>query len=279
MIASTIPSRDNLAKHTRFRDLTRPLGIGNNYELDVVNKEGYTSFVREVGAGRADVGFHRITLTEYRFRLADMISVQEMSQLVWLMARPKPRHDELLTTVRVFQWETWVAVLVSIACATLVFLVTYRKEKDGAFKAVVISYTGVMNEPVKYSWVSNVHGSTFVMLAFWIPLAFMINMFYKSQLLSNIVALEYDSTIDTSEQVLAAKLPLYIGRDTIYHETFTKNPTEILLKIFDENVLKYGGIVASDEDAVKTRKPLLDKGEAVALELWEEHFKERQLHF
>ncbi len=206
-----------------------------------------------------------------------MVGVQEMSQLVWAMAKPEPRHDNILSTVGVFQWEAWVAVIVTVIAVVIVFAFIFKKERDSVFKAVVIGYTGVINEPVQSSWVVNINTrSAAIMLAFWIPLAFFVNAAYRSQLLSNIVALEYEATIDTSEQVLASKLPLAVRTDGIYYDTFTKNPTPILKAIYEENVLKRGAVYDRNNDDDKDKyNDMVKAGEAIGMKLWDPEDKVR----
>ena len=61
-------------------------------------------------------------------------------------------------------------------------------------------------------------------------------MGYKSTLLSTLVPIHYESTIDTLSDLHQSGLPLFIAKDTILHHSFAKDPRQIMKLIYNESI-------------------------------------------
>ncbi len=257
---------------TTFKDMFHSYAktLKFNYDLIFLPKSsGWTDYVTMVGNGSFDLGMHPHMNSEHRQRQVDTIVAHRPSELVWISAPPKPILINMMSIFHVFDLNVWMSITGIMAIIVLILYAALNEISHRSFKAVVISLTGCINEPIRASWFKVKARSFWVMIWFWIPMAFFINTAYRSKLLSNLLALDYEAQINDAEAVLKTNLPIYVEMQTIGHETFTINPTNILKKIYENNVLKNGKLYprrAFDSTFVEQE---VHAGRAIDLKIWQ----------
>ena len=71
----------------------------------------------------------------------------------------------------------------------------------------------------------------------WIFLGNIFTMGYKCTLLSNLIPIRYESTIDTLLDLEQSGLPLLITRDTEAHHSFANDLRPIVQRIYNKSIL------------------------------------------
>ena len=205
--------------------------IGFEYEL--IGNRGYGNYVLKIAQGVTDVGAHPMTITVARHKIIDISSVHVFSEMVWVSLLPKrvPDNDGF-KIVKVFHWEVWATILMTMV--TIIIML------GPSFRSFVISLNALISEPFDGKWMQLDKPQIFI-LAFWLPMGFILNLSYRANLLVNILAIDYETPLDYSEQVLASNLPVWVYKTGLYNELFTNNPTEVLKGIYEKNVMQLGG--------------------------------------
>ncbi len=237
--ASFVIGRDMKPDWLRFATIAHKIG----FDFEKVPCKGFGPFVASIAKKKADVAAMKITMSHKRHKVIATSAVNEMTDVHWVYTYPKPRRDSFTKLIDVFHVSTWFGMLTVwfIVAIASTFILRSTDDRDPLFRGLTISYTGVINEPIDWTWMKIDYTSQFMFFMFWLPLAFFINMAYKANLLVNVIAIDYENTIDTSQQVLDSGLPVHIYKTGMFFNIFNNNPTPLLKKIYEKNVLEKGG--------------------------------------
>ena len=226
--------------------------------------KGYGGYVVQVANGEVVMGAHPLTITASRFKLLDVTAVQAYSEMIWASRLPKPRSNSHFKIVKVFDWQVWATILLT---AVLIILTLGCPSESSYFMAGTLAMTSLISEPVATKWMNAFikKRPQLIILATWIPMAFIVNMFYRANLLVNILAIDYEKPIDRSVQVLEQKLPVWTYGSGIFYNIFTQNPTQDMQKIYENNILQLGGTFEATAEVAIPRnvQALRDSGLSV----------------
>lgn len=209
----------------------------------------------------------RLLFTNKRYEFVDFLSLGRYHELCWVMPRPKPNYYNANSIIIVFEAHVWLSLGLTLITAfiLLALLENYDHQEINWFKIGSLSLTVFISEPVKASWFESSKKSKMVLFFMWIPLAFCLCLTYKANLLVHILAITYDDKIDTTEQVLNSKLPLWIAKDGLIGDLFFKDPSPMMAAVVQENVAN-GGFYAPPNQAPPLHiKQMRDEGQSIWL--------------
>ena len=76
-----------------------------------------------------------------------------------------------------------------------------------------------------------------ILILKWIVLGSILTMGYKCTLLSNLIPIQYEETIDTLQDLDQSGLSLLIPKDTDVHYSFANDQRPIMKRIFERSTL------------------------------------------
>ena len=80
------------------------------------------------------------------------------------------------------------------------------------------------------------------MILKWIVLGNILTLGYKTTLLSSLIPIRYDDTIDTMDDLDKSGLPLIFQRGASDYDHFANDPREIITRIFKRAIFFDGGV-------------------------------------
>ena len=84
-----------------------------------------------------------------------------------------------------------------------------------------------------------------VFLLKWIFIANVFSLGYRSTLLSTLVPIRYEDTIDTVKELDESKLSLLIPKDTAFHKLVATDTRQIVRQIYERSTLvPFNGTIA-----------------------------------
>ena len=75
------------------------------------------------------------------------------------------------------------------------------------------------------------------MILKWIILGTLLSMAYKSTLLSSLIPVRYEATIDTLDDMEQSGRPLLIMRSTTFHKLIVNDPREAMRRAYERSIL------------------------------------------
>ncbi len=72
---------------------------------------------------------------------------------------------------------------------------------------------------------------------FWLPLGFLVNLAYKTNLLASLVTVVYEPPIDSNEDVLASGLPVWVPKGGWFEDVFVHSNNPVLNEIYIKNII------------------------------------------
>ena len=87
-------------------------------------------------------------------------------------------------------------------------------------------------------------GARKVLILKWMVMGSFLTMGYKSALLSALLQITYENTIDTIYDMDDSGLPLLIAKGTTTFKLFAEDQREVMRKIFDKSIgFDYNGVI------------------------------------
>ena len=71
----------------------------------------------------------------------------------------------------------------------------------------------------------------------WMVLGSILTMAYKSTLLSSLIPIRYEATIDTLDDMDKSGLPLLIIQQTTFHKLIASDPREAMKQVYKRSIL------------------------------------------
>ena len=105
----------------------------------------------------------------------------------------------------------------------------------GIYRWVLVTLLFLAGERVHNSWVPK-HTPRKILFVFWMFSATILHMAYVSQLVSQLVRVQFENPIDSSKDLLESGLPLMLYYGTTDREYFSKNPNPVVREVFRKNV-------------------------------------------
>ena len=98
--------------------------------------------------------------------------------------------------------------------------------------------TVTFDSAIKIKWIQREGFATRrVMILKWMVLGTFLTMGYKSALLSTLVPIRYESSIDTIEDLAKSGLPLLIPSATTVNKLIANDPRRSMKKIYDRSIV------------------------------------------
>ena len=212
------------------------------------------------------MGIGQIQIIDYRLKLVDYLPHMYLYEFIWMHKRPES-ITSYETILLPFDRKIWAFTIVSTIFAFITLLMmqkiySYASGQDNPhdyinqgimFNTISVFYfskkliisdfcclvTGLIGQGASESWLNRVgfNNSRKLLLIQWLICANFLLMGYKSVLLSSLVSIRYEDTIDTLYELERSNLPLLIPKGAGLVEPLEKDPRPIVKKIFNQSKL------------------------------------------
>ncbi len=222
--------------------------------------------------GSADVMITQPSIDiRQRYLLMDLTPQYYDRRVSFALRRPIPANT-YYTLLRPYDVPTWIFVGVT---TVVVYLTLWAIEKwhvrrhpshrrSSPYELVAAVSVSLVGESVPASWFSVRHVAQGTLILFiWLPLALILNNAYESILLSHLVSVSYEKSIDTFKELHKQQLPLYIRANTAMPGIMARHRRKDIRQAYQENVLERGGLFHYDQTPSVSR--LLHEGKAAVV--------------
>jgi len=162
-------------------------------------------------------------------------------EIFFVVKKPGPKLTvwQLITP---FTPYVWLAALVSVLCAIaallLITALSPSEHKLDVFDSTWAILGIMINESIPSKLMLPFQlGSKHIFLFMWCLCSLLIGLSYQSILLASLTKVSLEEPIDTYQQIIDAKVPLFVLKGTEVEELMETSPLAIVQKAYQMNVL------------------------------------------
>ena len=210
------------------------------------------------------MGIGQVTILYYRHMLVDYLPHMYLYEFIWMHKRPES-ITSYKTILLPFDHQIWTFTIVSTIFAFITLLMmqkiySYASGQDDprdyvnqgmicltqyeicySVKVIISDLcclvSGLIGQGVAENWLTRVgftHSRKFLLIQ-WLVFANFLLMGYKSVLLSSLVTILYEDTIDTLDDLDRSNLPLMIPQGAGVVEPLEKDPRPTVKRILNRS--------------------------------------------
>ncbi len=174
------------------------------FTIEFLNRHSFNGIVNALRNGEADVAISHpnIDLLRYRFGL-DMLALDNRD-FVLAQRYPEPA-DKIYAIATPLSSDVWLAVLVTASAVTAYFTISqkfYTRKFHLSFDNLVIGYITLVGQSVSWNFIRKKQfKSNFLLLYLWITMAFILSSAYETNLLANLVKVDFEAQPQTFQVI------------------------------------------------------------------------------
>ena len=191
------------------------------------------------------MGIGQPNFADYRYRIVDYLTAMNMYE--YIMASKKPEKVASFDTI-IYPFDTysWLCIIFSILAEFLIlifaqnlwsYMYSSTNPEDYIYQDFFIA-TAFFPRRKLITWIQRPgYGTRRGMILKWIVLGSVLIMAYKSILLSSLVPIRYEATIDTLEDMEQSGLPLLILKSTAFQKLIASDPRDTMKQVYKRSIL------------------------------------------
>ena len=236
-----------LAQKFRFR----PNIVGQKTWGSRLENGTWIGTVGSVQAGDSWLGLGHVSIVHDRYQVIDYSIPTYLVEYGHFSRKPMPISNNL-NALKAFDWYIWAALIVTLALIAAAFYFIYRMfeklamvaklpfelNKVGHSVDFVLLPTSMLvsQENVRWFNKSSRASSGSILVIFWAMCCLILHFAYKQNLLSSLVAVEYEKPVDTVQDILDRDEDLWYVAGTSLLDNMRHSPIDNIRKLYAQVV-------------------------------------------
>ena len=216
----------------------------------------------QVSSKQTELGIGQVGFTDNRYKLVDFLPVMYLSQTVITSQKPKEitTYDMLIIPFDKYVWSFTLGCIIT-QFLLLVMMQNLWSNVTGTSNPNDYVFEGLAIQNLFGYWLKRTFTDFFlstelipkrrqmrwiqrpgfvirkIVILKWIFLGNILTMAYKKSLLSSLIPIQYEDSIDSIDDLDNSGLPLMLGKGYTLHELMSSDSRPIMRRIFNRSIL------------------------------------------